>query len=285
MSPQFRATSISSDHAPFTKTGYDPSVIAIAPATNNQDAHGNTKSTNSSLPANSPFYQASKQVASLALKRSYSRISSSTDWQPLPSSHGSALPSCVLAGNACPWNSLLQLGPRDAREKVASTASSGSEPRDNKARTPALISSRQPKSHVSLVSLVGEVASEAAPPSAKICHDPVRQVQDTAFPTLPHFPTTVSSSSFPDPSCSMTEGGADVDGEDSPSFGWFVSTDVDETDTLNQSETFVAATFLPDSIPDLAFKMTTAPSAEDQEIVVQQALAADTIDDVLGDLF
>ena len=83
----------------------------------------------------------------------------------------------------------------------------------------------------------------------------------------------------------MTEGGADVDGEDSPSFGWFVSTDVDETDTLNQSETFVAATFLPDSIPDLAFKMTTAPSAEDQEIVVQQALAADTIDDVLGDLF
>lgn len=84
----------------------------------------------------------------------------------------------------------------------------------------------------------------------------------------------------------MTEGGADVDGEDSPSFGWFVFTDVDETDdTLNQSETFLAATFLPDSIPDLAFKMTTAPSVEDQEIVVQQALAADTIDDVLGDLF
>lgn len=83
----------------------------------------------------------------------------------------------------------------------------------------------------------------------------------------------------------MTEDGADVDGEDSPSFGWFVFTDVDETDSLNQSETFVASTFLPDSKPDLAFKIATAPSAEDQEIVVQQALAADTIDDVLGDLF
>lgn len=83
----------------------------------------------------------------------------------------------------------------------------------------------------------------------------------------------------------MTEGWADVDGEDSPSFGWFVFTDFDEGDTPNQSETFVAGTFLPDSKPYLAFMMATAPSAEDQELVVQQALAADTIDDVLGDLF
>lgn len=159
------------------------------------------------------------------------------------------------------------------------------------------------KSQVALIDLAEEIVSEALPSGAspglnassqmiQVCHDPVRQLQNMAFPSLPRLPTTISSCSFPDnsiptlsPSGPKTEGGLNADDQDSPSFGWFVFTEVDEGDNLNQNEPSAAGTFLPDSKTDLAFRISTAPSAENQELVVQQALAADTIDDVLGDLF
>jgi hypothetical protein len=72
--------------------------------------------------------------------------------------------------------------------------------------------------------------------------------------------------------------------EDGPdAYGWFVATDDDMAADSNTSSTTTG--FFPDMKPDLAFMALTAPQGGNQEIEVQQALAADTIDDVLGDLF
>eukprot|EP00804_Cyclotella_cryptica_P008677 CCRYP_020841-RA/>CCRYP_020841-RA protein AED:0.41 eAED:0.42 QI:0/0/0/1/0/0/2/0/104 len=57
--------------------------------------------------------------------------------------------------------------------------------------------------------------------------------------------------------------------------------------TMKTKKTVPASMFLPHAKPStLAFQAAAAPKAsESVEIEVQQALAADTIDDVLGDLF
>jgi hypothetical protein len=113
----------------------------------------------------------------------------------------------------------------------------------------------------------------------------VRELQNLAFPSLPGIPVTVSSSS-----CTIAPTGAVVTPRDSDSeqeqesFGWFVSTDDDDA---NAEEASPASMFLPLAKSTLAFRASaTAPKDEESaDVEVQQALAADTIDDVLGDLF
>jgi hypothetical protein len=97
-------------------------------------------------------------------------------------------------------------------------------------------------------------------------------------------PVIISSNS-----CSVVtprELGVDVpleqEDEDSSSYGWFVSTDDDDEGMGCRKVSFLSAST---SDPDLAFKAVTAPEADNQDIEVQQALAADTVDDVLGDFF
>jgi len=281
MSPQFRTRSPTLDTTPIAKTDHGPSLEMIA---REPLALGSAYSTNGASPASpsvSPF---------LSVKRSSSHFSLSFDSQLFPSMSSSGMRSGIAHASS----NLLQLGPPVSRDGVAE----GCEPRAKKAKL-----SRQTKSQVALIDLAEDVVSEALPSGAsprfdassqtiQACHDPVRQLQNMAFPSLPRLPTTISSCSFPDnsiptlsPSGPATEGGANADDQDSPSFGWFVFTDVDEGDVPNQNEPSAAGTFLPDSKTDLAFRISTAPSAENQELVVQQALAADTIDDVLGDLF
>ena len=80
--------------------------------------------------------------------------------------------------------------------------------------------------------------------------------------------------------------------QDSHSYGWFVNTDDAEDGTTDEDqEKSFSSMFLPDAKPDLAFTAAASESASplasagNQDLEVQQALAADTIDDVLGDLF
>lgn len=72
------------------------------------------------------------------------------------------------------------------------------------------------------------------------------------------------------------------DEQEGPSYGWFVSTD-DDMAEVSSMEGYVPAT----KVADLAFKAIspTPLNGSNQDVEVQQALAADTIDDVLGDLF
>lgn len=76
--------------------------------------------------------------------------------------------------------------------------------------------------------------------------------------------------------------------QDSPSeYGWFVSTDDDEVSDLVRERAISVSTSVP-AFDDLAFKARSASvagEAASQDTEVQQALAADTIDDVLGDFF
>jgi len=76
--------------------------------------------------------------------------------------------------------------------------------------------------------------------------------------------------------------------QDSPEsdFGWFVSTDDDAESALIKERAMSVST-VP-AFDDLAFKARTVAGAVEgtpQDSEVQQALAADTIDDVLGDFF
>lgn len=117
-------------------------------------------------------------------------------------------------------------------------------------------------------------------------NDHIRELQDMAFPSFPQMPVTVSAVS----SCSsasldmlMAEEVGDSDDEEGLSYGWFVSTDEDSPDaSVGSTSSF----FTPDTKSSLAFKALAAPmQAGNQDVEVQQALAADTVDDVLGDLF
>ena len=117
-----------------------------------------------------------------------------------------------------------------------------------------------------------------------------------AFPSLPQIPNTISSSSFSSynltaPSLSRDVSQAsissDMDQDSSDSdFGWFVSTD-DDADSALIKERAMSVSTAP-AFDDLAFKARPAVGAvaePPQDTEVQQALAADTIDDVLGDFF
>lgn len=252
------------------------------------------------------LYQASDENTSSSRKRSSARISSFLKSQPFLSSYGSAFLSGIFADIAQSSDDQPQLGSAVAQDCTvhAKTADPGSEPFTKKARTIASTSfGRQLKSHMALVGLSEGAVSEVSSPSVvpprlntstqkiQVFNDQVRELQDMAFPSLPQIPIIVSSSSCSSASWQtmsprpVAMGETNQNEQDSLSYGWFVSTDDDEADNADRIEPSAAPMFLPDTKPDLAFKVITAPSAVNQDLVVQQALAADTIDDVLGDLF
>lgn len=267
------------------------------------------ESESSATPANPLVHQdtTSGDMASQQLrKRSSTCISSSPKSQPFLSSYGSAFLSGIFAdiaqvGDDQPENG--SPGFHGGTDPAAATHDNVSEQSHKKARTTASTSfGRQPKSIMALTGLVEGAISEVSSPSVvsprpktstiKIqpSNDQVRELQDMAFPSLPQIPITVSSSSCSTASqqflalrdLACWEG--DEDMQDGPSYGWFVATDGDEADPAGVDAPS-ASMFLPDTKRDLAFKGVAAATDGDQDLEVQQALAADTIDDVLGDLF
>ena len=107
----------------------------------------------------------------------------------------------------------------------------------------------------------------------------VQELQDLFFPSLPHICSEASLRDLD------TKEATKEEDQDSPSYGWFVSTDDAKTVTAEEEEDqnkMSSSTFLPDLKPVLASTSFDSPSSD---LKVQQALAEDTIDDVLGDLF
>lgn len=208
--------------------------------------------------------------------------------QPFLSSYGSAFLSGIFADIA-----EAQTG---EDESNADQDSSSFERLSKKSRSSKLALHHK-KSCMALDRMEGETSPGLTSPSVisprshksairiELFNDQVRELQNLAFPSLPGLPAAVSSSS-----CTTATSGAVVtprDGEsdqDQDSFGWFVATD---DDGASNDEDTPAPMFLPLAKPDLAFQAPTvaAPTEENADMEVQQALAADTIDDVLGDLF
>lgn len=311
MSPQSRATTTQTattfasndDGGSGNLCSGASSVADLTMAANLEYALHKIESDSSATPANPLALQLQDTTTgdanTLTRKRSCVRISlSPKSQQPFLSSYGSAFLSGIFADIAqASDDDQIQHGSVAAQYGAvladATDNGSGDDPCHKKARTTSSTS------HVTLAEPAeGAVVSPRpnAPSTLKIqgFNDQVRELQDMAFPSLPHIPITISSSSCssvswqamaPRPAARGEE--TKEDNPDSPSYGWFVSTDDDDgTDTADQIEPSAAHTFLPGTKPDdLAFKAITAPEAGDQDLVVQQALAADTIDDVLGDLF
>ena len=71
----------------------------------------------------------------------------------------------------------------------------------------------------------------------------------------------------------------------SPLYGWFVETDDGARDECRSSCASDAVTISYSAADDLAFKAPTAPKRVDDDAELAWACAADTVDDVLGDLF
>lgn len=282
-------------------------------AANMEYALHKVESEGSSASLANPLFvnQASNAGASQQLhrKRSAECISTPKN-QPFLSSYGSAFLSGIFADIADAASEDQPTASQDAsHDPTAHDSVCSHEPSPKKARTTASTSfGRQPKSYTALAGLAEGACSEALSPSVvsprpntstlkiQLFNDQVRELQDMAFPSLPQIPITVSSSSCSsasrevvtprDADVSMESGDGNMgDEQDGSSYGWFVSTDDDVADAAEQNETSAASMFLPDTKPDLAFQAFSAPSAGDQDLEVQQALAADTIDDVLGDLF
>ena len=247
----------------------------------------------------------------LSRKRSSTRISMSPKNELFLSSYGSAFLSGIFAdiGQASLDD---QPQDEDGADPATATADTGSEPCNKKARTTASTSfGRQLKSYMALAGLAeGTVGGEISAPHVVsprsntlkiqlVDDDQVQKLQDLAFPSLPHIPMAVSSSSCSLPSMhdlsprgDAMKGVTNEEDEDTPSYGWFVSTDDAEAGTTDEDQDKSSSSmFLPDAKPDLAFSAaasesaSTLASAGNQDLEVQQALAADTIDDVLVDLF
>lgn len=308
MSPQSRATI--SDNTTFASRddGWScnscsgtSSVADLARAANMEYALHKIESESSSTPANPLMCQTGNENPSR--KRSSAHISSSPKNQPFLSSYGSAFLSGIFADIAQASDEDQPAEAIVASVHAETADTSSSEQCIKKARTTASTSFRsQSKSYVALVGLSEGAISEVQSPSVvsprfnmtknQVLNDQVRELQDMAFPSLPQIPITVSSSSCStssgensSPRPSVDEEGVNRDEQDSPAYGWFVSTDDDVAVPMDQSVSSSASMFLPDTKPDLAFKAPAAPSEGNHDLVVQQALAADTIDDVLGDLF
>ncbi|KAL7462820.1 hypothetical protein ACHAXS_003193 [Conticribra weissflogii] len=160
-------------------------------------------------------------------------------------------------------------------KKSYATLSGIAEGADSEESSPTVVSPRPNKSAIKI----------------QLFNDQVRELQNLAFPSFPHMPVTVSSSSCTSsnhgnvvtPRDVATDSSAESDDEPS-AYGWFVSTD-DDDDAPTHSPEIPVDTYKLGSDADLAFKAATAPRAENHDVEVQQALAADTIDDVLGDFF
>lgn len=304
MSPQSRAAA----HAPFPSrddgSAGNPcpgtsSVAEIARAADMEYALHKIESESSATTASSLLHPDPATGAHAphqqSRKRSSVRISSSPKNEPFLSSYGSAFLSGIFA---------------DINQAPDGSSEDGADPHDGepchkKARSAATTSfGRQPKSTLALSGLADGAGSEASSPTVVSPRpnasttlnvlrfkNQVRELQDMAFPSLPQLPNLVSSSSsataFPASFSprALDAGGEGDAGQDSPSYGWFVSTDDDEAADDTDRKEPSAPTFLPDTKPDLTFKTAPASGAGEEDLEVQQALAADTIDDVLGDLF
>lgn len=231
--------------------------------------------------------------------------------QPFLSSYGSAFLSGIFADIAEAnvdtegpdnFSPLTQLAKEngDCFESYA--------PSKKKSRVTTTINGGHTKSYKSLATLAAgtDGATTMSPPpvvsprfnksTIDIFNGHVSKLQSLAFPSLPHLPATISSSS-----CSTTNLGhaatqrydtsneplheENAEQKSSSGYGWFVSTDDD--DFMKDEVPKLSATLnvQPQSNPELAFKAITAPNAVNHDSDVQQALAADTIDDVLGDFF
>jgi len=314
MSPQFRATTkntttfANGDGKPCNPCSVASSVAELAKAADMSFALHKIESDSSAdwTPLNPLLAQDSSYSQAFCRKRSSSQISSQDLEQPFLSSYGSAFLSGIFADIA-----------QASDETPGASTSNPDEPHNKKSRTmpSALTLGRPSKSFKALAGLTEGADSEAplvetplVPPfvvsprsnqsTANIHHfkDQVRELQDMAFPSLPLIPITISSSSFSSsnltaPSLSRDVSQAsfafDMD-QDSPEsdFGWFVSTDDDAESALIKERAMSVST-VP-AFDDLAFKARAVAGAVEgtpQDSEVQQALAADTIDDVLGDFF
>ena len=229
-------------------------------------------------------------------KRSSSCVSPPKNQQPFLSSYGSAFLSGIFAD-------IAQATDEDDYDDVShqddesSPTSMVSEPFHKKARTTATQVegtssgiSAAAEGTVSEVSTPPFVSPRIKPKSSalkiQIFNDSVRKLQDMAFPSLSsQIPNTISSSS-----CAMQLMMDEVvnrqDEQEGPSYGWFVSTDDDLAED-SSTEPYLGYVPATKSVADLAFKAIspTPLNGSNQDVEVQQALAADTIDDVLGDLF
>jgi hypothetical protein len=236
----------------------------------------------------------STSTSPLVRKRSYAHntpSAASSKEQPFLSSYGSAFLSGIFADIA-----------QASDDSQATTSSFSQEDGFTTAHDEDVVSEPMHKRARTLLSFVspieGTVSEDLCSPpvvsprpyaSVFTLHrinDHVRELQDMAFPSFPQMPVTVSAVS----SCSsasldmlMVEAVHDGDDEESLSYGWFVSTDEDSPDaSVGTAPSFL----MPVTKSSLAFKALAAPmQAGNQDVEVQQALAADTVDDVLGDLF
>lgn len=275
------------------------SVPELTQAANSAYSLHKIESVDSATPSNPLVHQATFSGANPSqqlLKRSSACISSSPKNQLFLSSYGSAFLSGIFAEIA--EVSDEQQPDHDAIPTATTIANDNvSEPSPKKARITVSTSfGRQPKSFMALSGLAEGAVSVVSSPTVvsprpntstleiQLFNNQVRELQDMAFPSLPQIPIAVSSSTCSTaPQHAISPRDVAMGTHDGPSYGWFVSTD-DDVD-IDDQNTFSASMFLPDTKPDLAFKAITAPNAPNQDVEVQQALAADTIDDVLGDLF
>jgi hypothetical protein len=227
-------------------------------------------------------------------KRSSSCISSSLKNQPFLSSYGSAFLSGIFADIAQASDEEPAVSQDGDAHDGAVAHDSASEPFHKKARITASTSfGRQLKSFTAFSGVAEGTVSEVSSLTVvsprintsaleiDFFNDSVQELQDMAFPSLLQIPNAISSSSCSLLVAAMDESGDHEDKQDGPAYGWFVATDDDEVEDSHQ----FPFTFLPDTKPALAFKVINAPNRKNQDLEVQQALAADTIDDVLGDLF
>lgn len=249
-------------------------------------------------------------------KRASAYLSSSSPEEPSQqflSSYGSAFLSGIFADIAQASEQDEVDGSDDPASHTGSTSEvtecfGSLQPCKKKSRTsPTTSFGGHTKSYLALSGLTEGAVSGVFPPhivsprpnksanKIQLFNDQVQELQNLAFPSLPHIPATISFSS-----CTSANVGAVVtprevstevsasDNDSSSAYGWFVSTDADDDDDDTMPNDIPETPFTryissPD--PDLAFKAVTAPSAENHDVEVQQALAADTIDDVLGDFF
>lgn len=295
MSPQSRAAANDNPRSANTRWSSGNSCPASSKLTTNLQNALHKIECESGDPANfyaNPLQRHSSNL--LQRKRTFETSSTCSSPeninQPFLLSYGSAFLSGIFADIA---QASVEVGPQES----AAPKSDGPHPKKPRFQASTSLG-RQSNSCKALASQAdGEVEAKAAlsPASAVVSPRPkmsalkiqlfnnqVRELQDMAFPSLPNIPTAISSGSCTTSSSAITPRNVD-EGEhgDSPSYGWFVSIDSDAD--LGDNSIASSSGFLPNTKPDLAFKAVANPSIQDME--VQQALAADTIDDVLGDFF
>ena len=248
------------------------------------------KIMDSSLEVDTDVSPASSVLGKRAIE-SISSTESAVTSQPFLSSYGSAFLSGIFADIA----EASSEGGDDVESNAQYPSSIGRLAKKSRPSTAGFKAHRQ--SFVALDSLGGETSVGLSPPSVisprshkstikiELFNDRVRELQNLAFPSLPGLPAAVSSSSCTTATSGSVVTPRDEADQDQESFGWFVATDDDGASNDDGAD---APMFLPLAKPDLAFRVPLAapiPPKENVDVEVQQALAADTIDDVLGDLF